>query len=150
MNLAVTNPAPPQDPPPITEAEAAAIMAKLKINADPAALVLHKQLGQYLIAQDVGACQIAKNFDSEAQIAHAIEVSRELSQSADPEIRIRGTQTLLLALKTRLALAEQAIKLAAASRGKNRAANRPPIFHGVAVNGPVTLVTSAPSPAIPV
>ena len=136
--------------PPITEAEAAAIMAKLKIQADPQALILHQKLGTFLIQHDVGATHLARNFDSEAQVNFAIEVSRELAQSADPEIRIRGTQTLLLALKTRLAISEQSIKLAAASRGKTRATNRPPVFNGVAVNGPVTLVTSAPSPPISV
>ena len=136
--------------PPISEEEAASIMAKLKINADPQALILHQKLGTYLIQHDVGACHLARNFDSEAQVNFAIEVSRELAQSPDPDIRARGVNALLLSLKTRLAISEQSIKLAAASRGKNRAANRPPIFHGVAVNGPVTLVTSAPSPAISV
>lgn len=143
MNLVTTNPAPAPEAPPITEAEAAAIMAKLKINADPQALILHKQLGQFLIQHDVGATQLAKNFDSEAQIAFAVDVARELAQSPDPEIRVRGVQSLLLAIKTRTAVAEQAIKLAAASKGKTRSANRPPVF-----NGPVTLV--AQPPAIPV
>jgi len=144
MTAALT-PLPPADPaePPITEAEAAAIMAKLKIQADPQALILHQKLGTFLIQHDVGATHLARNFDSEAQVNFAIEVSRELAQSADPEIRIRGTQTLLLALKTRLAISEQSIKLAAASRGKTRAANRPPVF-----NGPVTVLTQ--SPPIPV
>lgn len=143
MNLVTTNPAPAPEAPPITEAEAAAIMAKLKINADPQALILHKQLGQFLIQHDVGATQLAKNFDSEAQIAFAVDVARELAQSPDPEIRVRGVQSLLLAIKTRTAVAEQAIKLAAASKGKTRSANRPPVF-----NGPVTVLTQ--SPAIPV
>lgn len=143
MNLVTTNPAPAPEAPPITEAEAAAIMAKLKINADPQALILHKQLGQFLIQHDVGATQLAKNFDSEAQIAFAVDVARELAQSPDPEIRVRGVQSLLLAIKTRTAVAEQAIKLAAASKGKTRSANRPPVF-----NGPVTVLTQ--SPPIPV
>ncbi len=143
MNLVTTNPAPAPEAPPITEAEAAAIMTKLKINADPQALILHKQLGQFLIQHDVGATQLAKNFDSEAQIAFAVDVARELAQSPDPEIRVRGVQSLLLAIKTRTAVAEQAIKLAAASKGKTRSANRPPVF-----NGPVTVLTQ--SPPIPV
>ncbi len=139
MNLVTTNPAPAPEAPPITEAEAAAIMTKLKINADPQALILHKQLGQFLIQHDVGATQLAKNFDSEAQIAFAVDVARELAQSPDPEIRVRGVQSLLLAIKTRTAVAEQAIKLAAASKGKTRSANRPPVF-----NGPVTVLTQPP------
>lgn len=143
MNLVTTNPAPAPEAPPITEAEAAAIMTKLKINADPQALILHKQLGQFLIQHDVGATQLAKNFDSEAQIAFAVDVARELAQSPDPEIRVRGVQSLLLAIKTRTAVAEQAIKLAAASKGKTRSANRPPVFYG-----PVTMLTQPP--AIPV
>jgi hypothetical protein len=143
VNLVTTNPAPAPEAPPITEAEAAAIMTKLKINADPQALILHKQLGQFLIQHDVGATQLAKNFDSEAQIAFAVDVARELAQSPDPEIRVRGVQSLLLAIKTRTAVAEQAIKLAAASKGKTRSANRPPVF-----NGPVTVLTQ--SPPIPV
>ena len=143
MNLVTTNPAPAPEAPPITEAEAAAIMTKLKINADPQALILHKQLGQFLIQHDVGATQLAKNFDSEAQIAFAVDVARELAQSPDPEIRVRGVQSLLLAIKTSTAVAEQAIKLAAASKGKTRSANRPPVF-----NGPVTVLTQ--SPPIPV
>lgn len=143
MNLVTTNPAPAPEAPPITEAEAAAIMTKLKINADPQALILHKQLGQFLIQHDVGATQLAKNFDSEAQIAFAVDVARELAQSPDPEIRVRGVQSLLLAIKTRTAVAEQAIKLAAASKGKTRSANRPPVFYG-----PVTMLTQ--SPPIPV
>lgn len=143
MNLVTTNPAPAPEAPPITEAEAAAIMTKLKINADPQALILHKQLGQFLIQHDVGATQLARNFDSEAQIAFAVDVARELAQSPDPEIRVRGVQSLLLAIKTRTAVAEQAIKLAAASKGKTRSANRPPVF-----NGPVTVLTQ--SPPIPV
>jgi len=143
VNLVTTNPAPAPEAPPITEAEAAAIMTKLKINADPQALILHKQLGQFLIQHDVGATQLAKNFDSEAQIAFAVDVARELAQSPDPEIRVRGVQSLLLAIKTRTAVAEQAIKLAAASKGKTRSTNRPPVF-----NGPVTVLTQ--SPPIPV
>lgn len=137
-------PEPPVAKSSITEAEAADIMTKLKINADPAALILHKQLGQFLVEHDVGATQLARNFDSEAQIAHAINISRELSQNPDPETRVRGVQTLLLAIKTRTALAEQALKLAEASKRKSRfTSNRPPVF-----TGPVTIVSEPP--AIPV
>lgn len=141
MNLAVQSPS--AELPTVSDNEAAELMTRLGIDSTPDAIANFKRLGTYLIEQDVGACQLAKSFDSDSQIAFAIEVARELAQNTEPEVRAKGVQALLQAVKVRAAVSEQAVKLAAASKGRQKHGNRPPIF-----NGPVTVVSQPP--AIPV
>jgi len=135
--LEKTNP----DKPAVTDLQAAEAMKSLGIESDPAAMQAYKTLGTWLVANDVGACQLAKTFDSETQIQYAIEISRELCGNEDPYVRSNGVKSLLLAVKTRSALAEQAIRLANSSGGNSTRGHRnlPPVF-----NGPVTVVSEKP------
>ena len=64
----------PEEIPPITDDEAASAMRVLKIDGDTLAIQAYKRLGTWLVQNDVGACQLAKTFDSDQQINYAIEI----------------------------------------------------------------------------
>lgn len=120
----------------VSEDQAHSAMKSMGIQSSPQALQAYKTLGTWLVQNDVGATKLAQTFDSDTQIDFAVKISRELCESTDPQIRSSGVKSLLLAIKTRSTVAEQAIKLAQASATKNstRQRNLPPIF-----NGPVNI-----------
>lgn len=128
----------------VTNDEASLAMKALGIHANIEDIRNYKNIGSWLIAQDIPAVKLAQTFDSDEQIKLAIEVSRDLANHEDPEIKAKGVQGLLSAVKARAQVANQSMKLAeAAGAGPNkRGRNLPPTF-----NGAIYLnVTPAPTP----
>lgn len=145
MSQALVKLGPPPEPPTITNEEAAAAMKLLHIDANPLSLEAYKRVGAWMIQNDVPAVKLAQTFGSDAEIDYAIQVSRELADNPDPKIRAEGVRSLLMAVKTRSVVAEQALKLTEASLAKNkvRGRNLAPVF-----TGPVSL-SIGPAPEKP-
>ena len=131
----------PEEAAPITTEEASAAMLALGIRVRTSDVDNYKKVGSWLVQQDINAVKLAQSFDSDDQIKLAIEVSRELVQHGDPDIRVKGVQSLLAAVKARVQVSTQTMKLAEAVGGvrKGGGRNLPPVFRGeiyVSVNAP--------------